>query len=167
MASTTLHPHPATSRRASRLADILERSLWTFVQAASATGMVAGWNALDLGPDLSPAWVGPIAFGLALIKTNLAAMRGNGSAATLPDAVEPVPAARVVAQETTAGLVVAGHGHIDDGTGENIPAGTPLEVNPADLGAARDDNLPDIGEDPDNTGLAMPDDFDDGSSHGR
>lgn len=164
---TTTTPAPLTkptSRRAAKLADIAERSLWTLAETATGAGIVAGWNALDLGPDLAAGWVAPITFVLALIKTNLAAKFANGSASTLPDHLEPVPADKVIAQETPSGLVVAGHGRVDDGTGEDIPAGTPLEVvPPEDFGAEDEANLPDLGDDLVNVDLPMPEGFDDGA----
>lgn len=73
------------------MADVLERSLWTLVQTATAGGLIAGWNALDLTGDLSFAWTPPLAFILAAIKSELASRYGNGTAATLPAELEPVP----------------------------------------------------------------------------
>lgn len=77
-------------RSRSRLADIVERALWTLVQTASAAALVTGWNALDIGPDLSRAWVPPLAFVLSCVKGELATRFGNGTAATLPAALEPL-----------------------------------------------------------------------------
>lgn len=75
--------------RKRRLADVLERSLWTLVQTATAGGLIVGWNELDLGPDLSLAFAAPLAFVLSAIKSELATKFGAGTAATLPEDLEP------------------------------------------------------------------------------
>jgi hypothetical protein len=71
-----------------RVLDIVERSVWTLVQTASAGALVVGWNKLDLGPDVSLAYVPVVAFLLSAVKSELATKFGNGTAATLPAAVE-------------------------------------------------------------------------------
>lgn len=72
--------------------DVIERALWTLVQTTTAGALIAGWNALDLGGDLSLAWAAPVAFVLSAIKGELAARFGNGTASTLPARLETVPA---------------------------------------------------------------------------
>jgi hypothetical protein len=69
-------------------ADILERGAWTALQVVTAVG-VQQWF------DLDETWVPVIAVILAFIKGAAATRFGNGSAATLPSDVEPVPAAVV------------------------------------------------------------------------
>ena len=77
-------------------ADILERGLWTALQTLTAGGVVA-WL------DLDAVWIVPIAAALAFIKGAIAENFGNGSAATLPDTLDPVPYDTVLEMEESAG----------------------------------------------------------------
>ena len=85
---------PAISLRA-RLADVAERALWTLVQAASATGIVAGYQAINRLPDIPEPYIPVVVIVLtavlSVIKGTLAQKFGNGTAATLPTDLEPVP----------------------------------------------------------------------------
>lgn len=80
----------------SQWADVAERTAWTLVQGTTAVGLVVGWNALEGLPDLPPGYqalaIPVLAALLASIKGALATKYGQGSASTLPVAVEPVPA---------------------------------------------------------------------------
>lgn len=84
----------APTSQAARFADGLERSLWTVAEAAGASGIVAGYQSLPL-PDIPPGYtflVGILVAGvLAGIKSSIAQKWGNGTAATLPADLEPVP----------------------------------------------------------------------------
>lgn len=68
-----------------RKADIAERGVWTALQTLTAAGVVT-WLELDAG------WIVPVAAALAFVKGAIAERFGNGSAATLPGSLEPVPA---------------------------------------------------------------------------
>lgn len=78
-----------------RFVDGLERSLWTVIEGAGAVGIYAGYQALPIVdvPDgyraLSIILIGGV---LAGIKAAVAQRWGNGTAATLPAALEPTPA---------------------------------------------------------------------------
>lgn len=98
--------------------DILERVLWTLLQTTTAGGLVAGWNQLT-DWDISLAWVPVIAALLSAIKGELAIRFGNGTAATLPSRVEPIPADQVVVQQTESGVEVAG-------PASSLETGTPV-----------------------------------------
>jgi hypothetical protein len=67
-----------------RQADVLERGLWTALQVVSAEAVVSFF-------ELDQTYVVPIAAGLAFLKGAIARNFGNGSAATLPTSVDPVP----------------------------------------------------------------------------
>jgi len=67
-----------------RKADIIERGIWTALQVLSAGAVVEFF-------DLDVAWAVPIAAILAFIKGAIAEHFGNGSAATLPASLDPVP----------------------------------------------------------------------------
>lgn len=82
-----------TAAKNRRLADVVERALWTLVQTTTAGAMIAAWNALDVTGNLSLAWTPPLAFILSAIKGELATRFGNGTAATLPTDLEPAPPA--------------------------------------------------------------------------
>lgn len=86
--------------------DGLERALWTAAEAAGAVGIIAGYQALDGPPDIPASWL-PLAIFvvgglLAGGKAWAATKWGNGTAATLPAALEPVPAATVKATSDAA-----------------------------------------------------------------
>lgn len=69
--------------RVRRYLDLLERVLWTLVQAGSATAIVAWF-------DWDPKWIAPLALGLAAIKGAAGLAIGNGgTASTLPAKVDP------------------------------------------------------------------------------
>jgi hypothetical protein len=77
-----------------KFADGLERSLWTVAEAAGATGIIAGYQALPLS-DIPKGYL-PLALILisgilAGIKSSIAQKWGNGTAATLPEELEPRP----------------------------------------------------------------------------
>lgn len=78
-----------------KFADGLERSLWTVAEGAGAAGIVAGFQSLPL-PDVPagyvPLTVILVAGVLAGIKSAVAQRWGNGTAATLPTELEPIPA---------------------------------------------------------------------------
>lgn len=78
--------------------DALERVIWTAVQAASATGIVA-WANWD------EKWIVPLATGIALLKTFLfAPMVGNpDTATTLPDGTAEGEEAYLEADEANNG----------------------------------------------------------------
>ncbi|MCU0297626.1 MAG: hypothetical protein MUF33_03785 [Candidatus Nanopelagicales bacterium] len=67
-----------------RQADVLERGVWTALQVVSAAAVVEFF-------ELDPVWTVPIAAGLAFLKGVIARRYGNGSAATLPMSLDPVP----------------------------------------------------------------------------
>jgi hypothetical protein len=67
-----------------RQADVLERGLWTALQVVTAEAVVQFF-------DLDQTWLVPIAAGLAFLKGVIARRFGNGSAATLPKNLDPVP----------------------------------------------------------------------------
>ncbi|WP_375426001.1 hypothetical protein [uncultured Friedmanniella sp.] len=80
--------------QARKFADGLERSLWTVAEAAGATGIVAGYQALplaDIPRGYLPLVLILVAGVLAGIKASVAQRWGNGTAATLPADLEPVP----------------------------------------------------------------------------
>jgi hypothetical protein len=72
-----------------KLLDLLERSGWTFVQTFFATLLVTG--VLDLQNFDLEAWkVALVAAALSAVKSVIAQQFGTGTAATLPESVEPV-----------------------------------------------------------------------------
>jgi hypothetical protein len=79
---------------ARKFADGLERSLWTVAEGAGAVGIVAGYQSLPLA-DIPAGYVALaiIVVGgvLAGIKSAVAQRWGNGTAATLPTELEPIP----------------------------------------------------------------------------
>jgi len=83
------------TRQAAKFADGLERSLWTVAEAAGATGIYAGYQALplwDIPDGYAPLVVILLAGVLAGIKSSVAQKWGNGTASTLPAELEPQPA---------------------------------------------------------------------------
>ena len=79
---------------ARKFADGLERSLWTVAEGAGAVGIVAGYQALplaDIPAGYLPLTVILVGGVLAGIKASVAQRWGNGTAATLPAELEPVP----------------------------------------------------------------------------
>lgn len=93
-----------------RFADGLERSLWTVAEGAGAVGILAGWQALPLVdvPDGYRALTIVILGGLLAGGKAWAAQRwGNGTGATLPADLEPVPASDVVPVADEWGTSVA------------------------------------------------------------
>lgn len=81
-----------------KYADALERIVWTLVEAAGAGGLVAAWQSLPV-TDIPDEWVPAVALVLtvvlATVKNVIASQVGNGSASTLPVALEPIPAEAV------------------------------------------------------------------------
>lgn len=82
-------------RQKSQAADVAERTIWTMIQGASGAALVAGYQALEGVPDIPSSWV-PLAVILvagllAFLKSVLAQRMGNGTAATLPTELEPIP----------------------------------------------------------------------------
>lgn len=69
-----------------KLADVIERSVWTALQVVSAVMVVTFFN-------LDPKWAPVIAVALAILKGLLATKFGNGTASTLPSSIEPLPPA--------------------------------------------------------------------------
>ncbi len=77
-----------------KYADALERIAWTAIEGAGAVGLIAGYQALPVA-DIPAGWVPPLAVVLGVLiaagKNVVATNIGNGSASTLPAALEPVP----------------------------------------------------------------------------
>lgn len=70
--------------------DLLERSAWTFAQ--TFVGVILATGLLDAGSTDLEAWkAAAIAAAIAGVKAVIATRFGNGTAATLPATVEPVP----------------------------------------------------------------------------
>jgi hypothetical protein len=68
--------------RNQKIADILERVLWTLLQAGVGEAVVQSAN-------ISQLWVAPVAALLAAVKSAVAtAVSKNGTAATLPESLD-------------------------------------------------------------------------------
>lgn len=106
-----------------KFADGLERSLWTVLEGAGATGVVAGYQALplrDIPDGYLPLVIILVAGLLAAIKSSIAQKWGNGTAATLPTSLEPIPADAAVAVTVNMPIDVNQDGR-DDTTGRFLP----------------------------------------------
>ncbi len=73
-----------------KLWDVIERVLWTLAEGASAVGIVTFLSAVGVHLDAA-VWVPILGALLAVVKTSLAQQFGNGTGATLPSSVEPIP----------------------------------------------------------------------------
>lgn len=97
-----------------RFFDGLERSVWTVAEGAGATGIIAGFQSLpvvDIPKGYLPVAIILVAGVLAGIKSAVAQRWGNGTAATLPADLEPVPASDLepVEEDEPEGELIVDH----------------------------------------------------------
>lgn len=138
----------------------VERAVRTVAQTAAAALVV---TATAGGGLHSVDWVllGSVA-GLAGVLSVLTSLSAGAQSGTGPGfGGAELAAGKVVATESPSGVVVAGDAFAADEAGEDIPAGTPVDVVP-DLADPSEDNLPDYGDEV-HEGLEPPAGFEDGS----